>query len=222
MLPPAKRARSDNGPLTVADCTKAVKCLTKQNARALLAGLMLALPAARDVIEAEIAKVGPVDLTIYSKKASDILNSLDDVRPSHQCGRAGEVSEKLDELMEECKEDLSATEAFAAMVDILCAAFWESGDAVQKGLFQYDDPFDGHVAVELENLAGAMSSGEKESISGAVDDLESVMKALGEYGCGDSLESVVTRLRKDLLAPRGPSDGSSASGAPPVSICVEC
>eukprot|EP00903_Cladosiphon_okamuranus_P014395 g13363.t1 len=140
----AKRARSDDGALTVADCTKVVKCLSKEKTRALLAGLMLALPAARAVI----------------------LSSMDGLRHAQQYGLVPEVKERLLELAKECKEDLLSTYAFAVMVAILEIAYHDSHPEIQKGLSMYCGGFDSQIAAELESLAGAMSSQEKESITG--------------------------------------------------------
>lgn len=205
MPPAAKRARSDDGAPTIAECSKKVKCLSKENARAILAGLMASLPVARVVIEDEIAKVEPVDVGVYSRKASDIVCSLDrlNLRSSQHYGSAGEIQNKLAELVDECKEDLSSTQAFAAMVAILEVAHEESHSEARNIMFG-DGAFDSQIAEELQKLAEDISSEEKESIRGAVDDLERLMKVLDDYGCGYDIEKVVTQMRGDQLDSRGP------------------
>ena len=192
--PAAKRARSDDGALTVAECSKKVKCLSNENARALLAGLMASLPVARAVIEAEIAKAKPVDLRVYSNKASDIVDLEFDAR-------RGDMRQTLSELMGECKEDLSSTQAFEAIVAILDVADPECDKHVRMQLFGDPlDTIDSEIAKELQGLASDMSSEEKKSISGVVDGLEQTMKALLPYGCGDELEDVVAQMRGDKKA----------------------
>lgn len=103
MPPAAKRARSDDGAATVAEWSKKVKCLSKETSHALLAGLMTSLPVVREIVEAEIAKVEPVDLRVYSSRASSIVSSLDGLRASQQYQRSGEVLERLVELVDTCK-----------------------------------------------------------------------------------------------------------------------
>lgn len=156
----------------------------KKNARALLAELMASLPAARAVIETEIAKVEPVDPSVYHDKAQDIVWS------DHYVS-SGEVRGRLGELMGECKEDLPSTQAFAVMVDILRLAL--DTDGVHKQLFgdMYDN-FDSEIAEELQGLAADMSPEEKGSISGVVDALERMMKVMED---GHGLEHVLTQMR---------------------------
>ncbi|CAM9987536.1 unnamed protein product [Pylaiella littoralis] len=210
MAPPAKRARGSGGSgsgsgsgssgssraSSVADREKLVKRLSKESAHALLMELMATSTKAHTAVESEVALIDtePVNLGAYSNRASDILCSLYSLRASQQFMRCGEVSQKLTELLDDCKERLSSTNAFKAMVSVMSTIHSEAEGEVRKGLLGCGG-IDGHVAEELECLAEDMSAGEKASVSDAVVELEAVANALEDYGCGYDLAKVVNQIR---------------------------
>lgn len=193
----AKRARSgEAGAPTAAECAKMVNRLSKEAAHALLAQLMVSSTEARAAVEAKVAgrDAEPVDLRAYSCEASDIVGSLDGLRPSQQFTRCGEVRDRLIRLVDECKEKLSTTQAFAAMVAIMGVVESEAEGEVRKGVLSCGG-IDDEIARELKSLAQDMSSGEKASISDVVEDLECLVEVLDEYACGGGLKEVVTQMQ---------------------------
>lgn len=200
MSPTAKRARSGAGgsdeALTPAECDKLVKRLSKETAHALLIKFVASSPELRAAVEAEVGRRDeePVDLTAYSSEASEIICSLDRLRPSQQFTRCGEVYEKLTNLVDECKEKLSSSNAFSAIVAIMDVVQSEAEGEVRKGVLTCDG-IELHVAHELKRLVEDMSSEEKASISDAVEDLESVVEALEPYALGGDLKKVVAQVR---------------------------
>ena len=191
MPPAAKRARSEDGAPTVAECENMVKYVSKEKAHALLAGLMAALPVVREIVEAEIYE--PFDLSAYSRRAKSIVSSLYNVPPSMRFERCGEIRDKLGELVNECRDRLSSTDAFAAIVAILEVAGSEGDHEIRSALFD-DESIDEQIAIELARLAEGMSSKEKKSISDAVDNLED---ATEKVYYTDELEDIVTQMRAD-------------------------
>lgn len=200
MSPAPKRARSGAGDsdqaLTPAECDKLVKRLSKETAHALLAKFVASSPGVRAAVEAEVDRrdVKPVDLRSYSLEASEIVHSLDGLRDSQQYERCGTVLDRLSELVDECKEQLSSTNAFAALVAIMDVVQSEAYGEVRKGVLMCGG-IESNVASELKKLAADLSSEEKASISDAVENLEGVVEALEPDCLGDDLKQVVTLVR---------------------------
>lgn len=90
------------------------------------------------------------------------------------------------------KEELSTTDAFAALVAILEVVHSEAEGEVRKGVV---GNFDYQVAGQLDTLIENMSFEQKESMSDAVDGLESV--AEDEYCCGQGFTTIVMQMRGD-------------------------
>eukprot|EP00903_Cladosiphon_okamuranus_P021492 g19758.t1 len=140
MPPTAKRARSgaegSDQAVTPDECDKLVKRLSKETAHALLARFMVSSAEVRAAVEAEVGRrvVEPVELRLYWSEASEIVCSLDRLRPSQQFNRCHEVYEKLMNLVDECKEKLSSGNAFAAIVAIMDVVHSEAEGEVRKGV----------------------------------------------------------------------------------------
>lgn len=181
---------------TVTECERLAQRLPMESLHALLAQLMASSAEAHAAVEAEVARrdAAPVDLSVYQRMASDIIYSLEGMRDSQKFMRCGELQDRLLELVNECTEELSCTQAFAALVAIMETVEAEAEGEVRNGVLGCGG-IDGDIADALERLAEDMSSAEKASVSGDVDDLERVVEALDDFGCGYGLKEVVTQMR---------------------------
>lgn len=156
-----------------------VKRLSKETAQALLARFVGSSAEVCAAVEAEVAchDVEPVDVSAVSRKASTIVTSLDGLPASQQFEPSCVVQGRLRELVDECKEKLSSTGAFVALVAIMDVVQSEEEGEVRKEVLSCG-VFDGANAEELRSLAEDMPSEEKASISDVVDDFEGVVDAL--------------------------------------------
>lgn len=183
--PAAKRARSgaggsDQAP-TPAECDKLVKHLSKKSAHALLAKFAASSPEVHAAVEAEANRRGPkpVNLATISDETVRIV-----------CRTA---LDKLDDLVGECKETLSKTDAFVALVTIIEVAYAEAPDRVWSE--QFSGNFESQIAEDLTNLHEGMSSEEKASIGDTAEQLDGVVEAMKMNGQGGDLMEVAIRLR---------------------------
>eukprot|EP00752_Nemacystus_decipiens_P010784 g9593.t1 len=188
---------SARGP-TAAECDRLAQRLPTESAHALLAQLMASSAEAHAMVEAEVARheAEPVDLRVYQRKASDILYSLEGLRPSQVFMHCDEVKDRLAKLVEESTKKLSSTKAFAALVAIMETVESGAEGEVRNGVLGCGG-IDGDIATALMSLAEDMSPAEKTSVSGDVDDLEHVVEALDDFGCGYGLKEVVEQMRGD-------------------------
>lgn len=183
---------------TAAECERLAQRLPTESAHVLLAQLMASSAEAHAAVQAEVARrdAEPVDLGVYQRKASDIIYSLEGMRDSQKFMRCGELQDKLLELVDECTERLSSTQAFAALVAIMETVESGAEGEVRNGVLGCGG-IDGDIAKALESLAEDMSPAEKASVSDDVDDLEGVVEALDDFGCGYGLKAVVEQMRDD-------------------------
>lgn len=209
MATPAKRARQaeagTGGAPSAAECAKMVKRLSMESAHAVLTKLMAVSTEAVVAVEAELAQrdVEPVDLSYYADETSDILHSLDGLRESQKFNLAGELYTKLISLVQECRQKLSDTRAFEAIVKIMQVVEDEAEGEIRQQMIGCGG-LDSHIGLELAELVGDMSAGEKASISDAVEDLHGVVVALEPDACGQKLAEVVEKIRgkEGSLSPR--------------------
>lgn len=173
-----------------------VQRLPKETAHALLAQLMVSTTEAHTAVKDEVARrdAEPVDLRAWQRKANDIIYSLEGMRDSQIFMHCGELQDRLIELVGECTEELSSTQAFSALVAIMEAVEAGAEGEVRNGVLGCGG-IDRDIARELESLTEDMSSEEKASVSEDVDDLERVVEALDDFGCGYGLKEVVTQMR---------------------------
>lgn len=200
MAPPAKRARhagSGTGRApSSAECAKMVERLSMESAHAVLKRLMATSTEVLDAVEAELAQRDAklVDLRHYADQTSEILYSLNGLRDSQVYNLAGDVYVKLTKLVEECKQTLSNTQAFQAMVKIVEVVEQEAERELRKRLISCGG-IDEDIARELTKLVEDMSAEEKTSVENSVEDLDGVVSALEPYSCGQELAEVVKKIR---------------------------
>lgn len=175
-----------------------VQRLSGDDARAILADLVASSPEALASVQAELKRQDeePLDLNEYASKASKIVWSLDGLRPSQVYGRSGEVSEKLEAFIDECKQRLSTVQAFQAIVAIIESVEGNAEGEIRSGLFGCGG-IDNHAAEVLSDLVEEMSGEDKEEVDDDVGDLEGVVKALEDWGSGFGLAEVVKEVRGD-------------------------
>lgn len=208
MAPPAKRARHvgdvNGGAPSTAECAKMVKRLSTESAHAVLTKLMAISAEAIIAVESELAErdAEPVDEFLYARKTSEIFSLGDGLRESQK--PIGKIQGKLTELLQECKQRLSVTQAFQAMVTIVGCVESEAYGEVRKWVIG-DGGIDQAIAEELTELVEEMSAEQRSSIGDAVKDLDRTVKVLNEYGAGDELADVVEMVQGNQVA----------SGVPP-------
>ena len=209
MAPPAKRKRRAGAGAggassaagrrrspSAAECTKMAGRLSTESAQALLAKLMATSHEALDAVKAEIAErdAEPVDLRHYAAETSEIMYSLDGLRDSQKYMRAGELLDRLTTLVEECRRELSVTQAFEAIATIMEGVESAAEGEIRNAVLGCGG-IDGYIAKQLAALVAEMSAEQKASVDGAIDDLERVVERLSDEGSGYDLIDVVKNIR---------------------------
>ena len=210
-MPPAKRKRhagagtrgaSSAGARSApsaAACTKLAKRLPMASAHAILATLMATSTEALDAVKAEVARrdAETVNLRYYANETYSIIYSLEGVENRReQYTRAGDLRDQLIRLVEECRQQLSVTQAFEAIAKIMeCIEAGAEGE-VRKRVLGCGG-IDQDIAQELAELVEEMSEEQKASVGGAVDRLDAVVEGLSRWCSGSELSEVVKTIRGD-------------------------